>query len=299
MANERYEALIAAMREARGKPQTLAERRAQLDQTAARVRSDIELTPVEAGGVPAEWIAPPGAGRTRILYLHGGGYAIGSIVSHRGLVSRIARAAEAKALLIDYRLAPEHPFPAAVDDSVAAYRFLLKEGVAPGEIAIAGDSAGGGLALATLIALRDAGDPLPACGVTLSAWADLAITGESYTTRLAVDPGSDLDRLKQMADYYLNGADPRHPLASPLYAEVAGLPPLLMQVGTDEVFQDDSIRVAERAKAAGVDVTLEVEPGMVHVFQTYASMLPEAAAAIDRIGAFVRARTAGAVTTRP
>lgn len=295
MANERFEAVLAAMKEARSKPRTLAERRVEMDRVAARVRPDIQLIPVDAGGVPAEWIVPPNATETVILYLHGGGYAIGSIVSHRGLASRVARAAEARALLIEYRLAPEHPFPAAVDDAVAAYRFLLQAGVAPSRIVVAGDSAGGGLALATLLALRDAGDPQPAAGVTLSAWADLACTGESYTTRAPFDPLSDPKGLQQMADYYLNGADPRTPLASPLYADLTGLPPLLMQAGTDEIFQDDSVQVAEKARAAGVDVTLEVAPGMIHVFQVYASMLPEAADAIERIGAFVRGRVAGSV----
>lgn len=234
------------------------------------------LTPVEAGGVPAEWVVPPNATDTQILYLHGGGYVLGSINTHRGLVSRIARAAEARGLVLDYRLAPEHPFPAAIEDAVAAYRFLLNEGAEPAQIAIAGDSAGGGLTLATLISLRDAGDPLPACAVTLSAWTDLANTGESRRTRADLDPMDDPDS-PPLGDYYLDGVDPKHPLASPLYADLHGLPPLLMQVGTHETLHDDTIRLAEKAKAAGVDLTLEIDEGMIHVYQMYASMVPEAA----------------------
>lgn len=252
---------------------------------------DLRCTPIEAGGARAEWIVPEPVSRARtLLYLHGGGYMVGSPNTHRDLTQRLARAADARVLSVDYRLAPEHPFPAAVDDAVAAYRFLLRSDVPPARIAIAGDSAGGGLTVATLLALREAGDPLPAAGVCLSPWTDLAGTGESMRTKVDEDPMCDWPRLSRMAAFYLGEVDPRTPLASPLYADLRGLPPLLIQVGTAETLLDDATRLAERARAAGVDVALEVWPDMIHVFQAFAMLLPEARDAIDRIGGFLRQR---------
>jgi len=251
------------------------------------------LEPVEAGGVPAEWIIAPGASRDRaILYLHGGGYAIGSIATHRGVVSRLSAASGAAGLALDYRLAPEHPFPAAVEDALAAYRWLLAQGIAPGRIAIAGDSAGGGLTVAALVALRDAGDPLPACAVTFSPWADLALEGASMDARDALDPMVHRPGLQQMADWYLAGQDPRHPLASPIHADLAGLPPLLVQVGTAETLYDDAVRLAVRAIEAGTAVTFEPWADLFHVFQLFA-MLPEAQEAVRAAGAFIARYTAG------
>ena len=246
---------------------------------------------VTAGGVPAEWIVPAGVSeRGAILYLHGGGYCIGSINTHRVLVAHLAIACGVRALAVDYRLAPEHPFPAAVDDATAAYRWLLARDVAPERIVVAGDSAGGGLTVATLVALRDARLPRPAAGVCLSPWVDLEGIGESMTRCAALDPMVQRDGLLRMARAYLGAADPRSPLAAPLYADLRGLPPLLIQVGTAETLLDDSVRLADRARAAGVDVTLEPWDDMIHVWQAFVGLLPEAGQAITRIGEFVRSR---------
>jgi acetyl esterase/lipase len=198
-------------------------------------------------------------------------------------------------LNLDYRLAPESPFPAAAEDALAAYHWMLENSPAgigrAVQLFIAGDSAGGGLALATMMALRDAGDPMPSACVTMSAWTDLAVTGATLETRAAVDPiiPGNPEAMRQMVSAYLGTADPRTPFASPLYGDFSGLPPLLMQVGDDEVLLDDTLRVAERARAAGVDVTLHVEPGAFHVYQWLAPDAPESHAALEQIGAFVRA----------
>jgi len=253
--------------------------------------ADIRTERLSAGGVPAEWVVAPEASADRtVLYLHGGGYVVGSINTHRDLASRLSRAARARALVIDYRVAPEHPYPAAVEDATAAYRWLLATGASPPRIVIAGDSAGGGLTVATLVALRDGAQPLPAAGVCLSPWVDLEGSGESMTTKAAVDPLIDRDRLRRTAAYYLAGQDPRTPLAAPLYANLSGLPPLLIQVGTAETLLDDSTRLAERARKAGVNVTLEPWEDMIHVWQAFAAILPEGQQAIERIGEFIRQR---------
>jgi monoterpene epsilon-lactone hydrolase len=252
------------------------------------VAEDVSIEAVEVGGIPAEWISAPGAAQDRILfYLHGGGYCMGSLDTHREMVSRIARAAEAQALSVDYRLAPENPHPAALEDSLAAYRALLADGANSANIVIGGDSAAGGLTLTTLLALRDAGDPLPAAAVCLSPWTDLEGTGESMKTKADVDPMIKPDDEKKTAKYYAGDADLREPLISPLYADLNGLPPMLIQVGTSEVLLDDSTRFAEKARAAGVDVELEAWEEMIHVFQFMAFMLPEGQQAIDRIGKFI------------
>jgi len=253
--------------------------------------TDVRFTPTAAGGVPAEWVAADGARSDRaVLYLHGGGYCIGSIRTHRQLATDLSRAADARVLLIDYRLAPEHPFPAGLEDAVTAYRYMLDSGVEPARAAIAGDSAGGGLTAATLLALRDRHFALPAAGVCLSAWVDLTLSGASIETKDSVDPIVHRDGLDRMARAYLGGADPRTPLASPLFADLAGLPPLLIHVGSAETLLDDSTRFAERARAAGADVTLEVWDDMVHVWHAFTFILPEARQALERIGAFLRQR---------
>jgi monoterpene epsilon-lactone hydrolase len=259
--------------------------------SATPVPADVTREPIVAGGRPAERLTAPAAERARaVLYLHGGGYVLGSVRSHRELAARIGRAARAPLVIVDYRLAPEHPFPAAVDDAVAAYRGLLDQGLAPARVAIVGDSAGGGLAIATLVALRDAGVALPGAAVCLSPWVDLALEAESFVTNAATDPTIQRERLLPWARQYLGGVDAKHPLASPVHADLAGLPPLLLQYGTAETLRDDSLRLAARAHAVGVEAVSEPWDDMIHVFQMYGT-LPEAARAIERIGAFVREKT--------
>jgi monoterpene epsilon-lactone hydrolase len=251
----------------------------------------VQLIPLESEGVRAEWLIPSGAGRTVIYYIHGGGFVMGSPGTHRRLMARLARAARSRAFVIDYRLAPEHPFPASLDDSVAGYRWLLRHGVRPSEIVIAGDSAGGALTLSTLLVLRDAGDPLPAGAVCISATTDLTRSGASHRTRAADEVMLSPRFFRTVDELYRGDADARDPLASPLFGELTGLPPLLMHVGTHELLLDDTLRFADKARAAGVDVTLEVWPGLWHVFHTFVS-LPEARRALDAIGAFARQRFA-------
>jgi epsilon-lactone hydrolase len=253
---------------------------------------DIKKEKVSAGGIDGEWISAPNSSADRaVLYVHGGGYVIGSVNTHRDLLARIARASGARVLGINYRLAPEHPFPAAVEDSVAAYRWMLAEGLKPSRIAVAGDSAGGGLTVATLIAIRDAKLPTPGAGVCISPWVDMEGIGETMKTRAAVDPVVQREGLLGMAAAYLGGQNPRSPLAAPLYADLKGLPPLLIQVGDAETLLDDSIRLNDRAKAAGVSTKLEVWPEMIHVWQLFASFLPEGQQAIEGIGSFLKEHT--------
>ena len=216
---------------------------------------------------------------------------IGSMRTHRSPLSYLSRVSDARVLGLNYRLAPEHPFPAAVEDSVAAYRWLLAEGVSPRRIAIGGDSCGGGLTIATLVALKYFGDPLPAAGISHSGWTDLAHTGDTFETKAEEDPLIDKEMLEGMAAAYLGDRSRTTPLASPYYADLQGLPPLLVQVGTAEVLLDDSLRLADRAKEAGVDVTLEVWDDMPHVWQAFASFLPEAREALDHCGQFVQKHT--------
>ena len=259
----------------------------------AQAPAGVTCTPVEAGGVSAEWSVADGVAENKvILYVHGGGYVMGSAGSHRDVTGRLSKASGARVLSLNYRLAPEHPFPAPVDDAVAAYRWLLAQGISSSNIAIAGDSAGGGLAFATLLALRDAGDPLPAAGVGISPWVDMEGTGESMTTRAAVDPVVQKEGLLDMAKLYLGDADPKNPLAAPLHANLSGLPPLLIHVGDAETLLDDSIRITERARKAGVDVTLKIWDEMPHVWHLFAPILPEGQQAIEEIGAFFKERTA-------
>ena len=254
--------------------------------------AELRLEAVDAGGVAAEWtIGATAQELPVVLYLHGGGYCLGSIATHRGLCSNLSAATNGRVLSVDYRLAPEHPFPAAVDDAVAAYRWLVGQGVPASKIVIAGDSAGGGLTLATLVALRDQQLDRPAAGVAISPWTDMELTGDSMDSRADVDPMVGRDGLKLMADAYVAGGDVRDPLASPLHADLTGLPPILIHVGDSETLLDDAVRFAERANHAGVDVTLDVWPEMIHVWHAFAPMLPEALEAIDQIGAFIAART--------
>jgi len=275
---------------------TIEEQRDQYDRAekAFPARPEVRVEAVTAPVAPAEWLRPPSArNEGAILYLHGGGYVIGSTRSHRHLAAAIAVAAGAPALLLDYRRAPECPFPGALDDAVAAYRWLLAAGLAPRRIVIAGDSAGGGLTIATLLALRDGDVPLPAGAVCISPWVDLTCSSGSYEAKAASDPIVQRVAVAAMAQAYLGDTDATTPLASPLYADFRGLPPLLIHVGSEEVLVDDATRLAERAKAAGVDTTLEVWDQMIHVWHWFLPMLDEAQTAIDRIGAFIRARVDG------
>jgi acetyl esterase/lipase len=255
------------------------------------LRADVTIEPVTANGVPAEWSATPGAAAdAALLYLHGGGYVIGSLNSHRHLVAEAGRAADCWALALDYRLAPEHPFPAAVEDAVAGYRYLLGRGVNPGRVAIAGDSAGGGLVVAAMFAIREAGLPQPACGWCISPWVDMEASGETMTSRSAADPMVQKAGILEMARLYLNGADPRSRLASAIYADLTGLAPLLIQVGAAETLLDDALALAKAAGAADVYVELQIWPEMVHVWHLFHPELKAGSQAIEAGGAFVRAR---------
>jgi epsilon-lactone hydrolase len=256
------------------------------------VPSDVTVEPVAAGGVRAEWTSTPGdASDAAILYLHGGGYVIGSLDSHRHLVAAAGRAAGCWALALDYRLAPEHPFPAAVEDAVAGYRYLLGRGIKPGRVAIAGDSAGGGLVVAAMLAIREAGLPQPGCGWCISPWVDMEASGETMTSKSATDPTVQREGILDMARLYLNGADPRSKLAAPIYADLSGLAPLLIQVGAAETLLDDAIRLARLAGAADVYVDLQIWPEMVHVWHLFHPELTAGRQAIAAGGAFVRAHT--------
>jgi len=274
---------------------TLEQRRKGMEKVAFRVAEDVVVEHVTVAGRAAEWLRAPGTNVQRaILYLHGGGYVMGSPNTHRSLGGEVSRAAQAVVLMVDYRLAPESPFPAAVDDSVAAFEWLLAQGSKPQNLAVAGDSAGGGLAAATLLALRDRKLPLPKAAVCISPWSDLTCTNDSYKTRAAADPMVTTDGIGNMASLYLQGADPKNPLASPNFAELRGLPPLLIHVGRDEVLLDDSIKLHERAKAAGVDSTLEIWDDMIHVWHAFHPMLPEGKQGITRVGAFLQEKWAAA-----
>jgi acetyl esterase/lipase len=242
-----------------------------------------------AGDLKAVRVSTPHSLAARhVLHLHGGGYVMGSPEHYGDFHWRISRVACAHVLCPYYRLAPEYPFPAALDDAVAGYSWLLAQGASPHGIVIIGDSAGGGLALATLLRLRDGGVPLPAAAVALSPWTDLALTGASMRTNAERDLTLAPERAAMLARHYLGGADPRHPYASPLYGDLRGLPPVLIQVGSDEILRDDAVRMADKLREAGSRVELEVCPGMHHVWQLYARVLPEGRAAIARIGAFLK-----------
>ena len=249
---------------------------------------------VNAGGVTAEWVTAEGASDSRVvLYFHGGGYIIGSPRTHRAMMAHLSRDAASRVLALDYRLAPEHPFPAPVEDSVAAYRWLLNEGFDPARIALGGDSAGGGLTVAALVQIRYLGLPMPAAGVCVSPWVDMEGLGESMETRAEADPMVNKENLMVSAKTYLGGADSRAPLAAPLYADLRGLPPLLIQVGDAETLLDDSTRLAGVAREAGVEVEMDVWDDMIHVWHVFAPILPEGKQAIKQAGDFIKKHTGG------
>lgn len=284
----------SAERLADGAQRGIPEMRADFAANALPPTEAATITAVDANGVPGEWITVPGSDpNRRLLYVHGGGYVIGSTATHRRLCEDIAAASGCSILNLDYRLAPEHPFPAAVDDAIVGLQFMQENGPdGPGAAQstfVAGDSAGGGLTLATLLAAREHGVAMPNAAIGISAWTDMAVTGESITTRADADPLiTDAAVIKLMAGAYVGGGDAENPLASPVYADYAGLPPLLLQVGDAEVLLDDTRRVTERARAAGVDVTEEVWDEMFHVWHAFAPMLPEGREAVARIGEFVK-----------
>ncbi len=257
------------------------------------VDASIRCARVDINGMPGEWVIAPGADiNIRLLYLHGGGFISGSSEFYLALAGRISAAARCAVLLPDYRLAPEHPFPAGVDDSIRAYEWLRITGpTGPARaraIFIAGDSAGGGLTLATLLALRDRGQPLPLAAIALSPFADLTLTGESIRSEGALDPIMHPGCLPDFVKLYVTDADVRHPLASPVFGDYSGIPPLLIQVGEHEIIRDDSFQTAAKARADGVDVQLEVWPGMFHVFQSHEPLLPEGVEAVEHIASFMR-----------
>ncbi|MCA9977138.1 MAG: alpha/beta hydrolase [Anaerolineales bacterium] len=273
----------------------LADRRAAADALAAQtplldgVYSEQISIPGPAGKIAALLLAAASAADDKvILYFHGGGYVQGSLLTHRDLACRLSAVAGARVLLADYRLAPENPFPAAVEDGTAVYHWLQQSGLDPAHIIIGGDSAGGGLALATMLTLRAAGELLPAAAFALSPWFDLALTGDSLHSNATADPILTPAQLTEFAAAYLDGADPTTPLASPLYADLSGLPPLFIQVGTAELLLDDATRLAAQAQAAGVTVTLDTWAEMIHGWQGFAAFVPEAFEALERVGNFVQ-----------
>lgn len=267
--------------------------RSENEAMAAYFKSKVsfENQPLEIDQIPAEWIIPAGASESHtILFFHGGAYNSGTITSHRSLVANITHASKARGLIIDYRLAPEHPFPAALEDARTAYGWLLEQGLAPEKIVIAGDSAGGGLTMALLLDLRDREKPLPAAAVCLSPWLDLTCSGDSWTTNRGKDMMLDPGSIRDSARVYLDGTDPRTPLASPAFADLQGLPPLLIQVGSSEYLLSDSVSLGEKARDSGLDVTLEVWEGMQHEWHFAANIMPEGRQAIDGIGEFIQAQ---------
>ena len=287
---------IVALREkllSRPRSDDYRQRRKDMDARALAygLPADVSVEKVGAGGVPAEWLTTPGAARdAAILYLHGGGYVIGSLDSHRHLAAESGRAAQCLTLNLGYRLAPEHPFPAAVEDALAGYRFLLASGFQPGRIVIAGDSAGGGLVVAAMLAIRDAGLAQPGGGWCLSPWVDMEASGSTFESRADADPMVQKAGILDMAKTYLNGADPRSPLAAPIYADLKGLAPLLIQVGAAETLLDDALRLAGAAGAADVRVDLQVWPEMVHVWPLFYPELKAGHDAIREAGAWIRGR---------
>ena len=273
------------------RPSGLNERRSRLDALGTRysLPADLRVEAADANGVAAEWTTTPEAEPSRaVLFLHGGGYVSGSLDSHRHMIGQAGREAQTRTLSLAYRLAPEHPFPAALEDVMAGYHFLLSQGFDPKRVAVAGESAGGGLAIAMLVSLRDRGVPLPACTWCSSPWVDLEAIGGSMTAKASVDPLIQKAYLMELAADYLKGGDPRMPLASPLYADLRGLPPMLIQVGSAETLLDDSVRLAGVAGAADVRVRLEVWPDMIHAWHLFYPQLADGRRALAQVGAFIR-----------
>jgi epsilon-lactone hydrolase len=263
--------------------------------SAQPLPADVTVTAAALGAIPTAEITVDGIEpRHVVLYFHGGVYVMSDAFLAAGLASQVGRRTHAKVISVDYRLAPEHPYPAAVDDALAAYEALLDNGIAPPDIAFAGESAGGGLAIATLVNARDHGLPLPAAAFVMSPYADLTLAGTTMETKREVDPLLSPELLQPRVTDYTAGQDAALPLISPLFADLSGLPPLIIQAGSHEVLLDDALRLAQQAATADVEVTLEITPGVPHVFQAYSPMLDEAGAALDRAGQLLSAHLAGA-----
>ena len=293
MPSTELQSIIDFFRSSPGDPSIdMATRRSNMDRMmgSSPIPDGVTVEALDAGGVPAERVIAAGANDAAcLLYLHGGAYVSGSLSSHRSHVARLSAEIGCSVLNVGYRLAPEDPFPAAVEDAVAAYRWLART-IDPARVAVAGDSAGGGLTVALLISLRDGRVALPAAGALISPWTDLTMTAASYETRRHADPVLDREGLAADAALYLAGADPASPLASPMHAELAGLPPLLVHVGDAECLLDDSVVFGERACAAGVDCTVEVTPEAIHIWHVMADLAPEGADAVADLAAWVRPR---------
>jgi epsilon-lactone hydrolase len=263
--------------------------------SAQPLPADVTVTAAELGGVPTAEITVDGIEpRHVVLYFHGGVYVMGDAFLAAELASQVGRRTHAKVISVDYRLAPEHPYPAAVDDALAAYGALLDNGNAPPDIVLAGESAGGALAVATLVNARDHGLPLPAAALVMSPYADLTLAGTTMETKREVDPLMSREALQSRVTDYTAGQDAALGLISPIFADLSGLPPLIIQAGTHEVLLDDAVRLARQAATADVEVTLDITPGVPHVFQAYHAILDEGAAALDRAGQFLSAHLAGA-----
>ena len=298
MSTEQQETLDAILRQsAFAADSTVVEQRELLREaiSAQPLPADVTVAAGALGRVPTAEITVDGSEpRHVVLYFHGGVYVMSDAFLVAGLASQLARRTHAKVISVDYRLAPEHPYPAAVDDALAAYEALLDSGTAPPDIVFAGESAGGGLAIATLVNARDHGLPLPAAAFVMSPYADLTLAGTTMDTRRELDPLLSPELLQARVPDYTSGQDAGLPLISPIFADLSGLPPLIIQAGSHEVLLDDAIRLAGRAATADVEVTLDVTPGVPHVFQAYSAMLDEAATALDRAGQLLSAHLAGA-----
>jgi monoterpene epsilon-lactone hydrolase len=298
VSTEQQEALDAILRQS-ALPADLdvsEQRRLLRELTSAQpLPADVTVTAAALGGVPTAEITIDGIEPHHVvLYFHGGVYALGDAVSAAGLASQVGRRTDAKVISVDYRLAPEHPYPAAVDDALAAYQALLRNGTAPSDIAFAGESAGGGLAIATLVNARDHGLPLPAAAFVMSPYADLTLAGTTMDTKRDADPLLSRENLQARVPDYTSGQDAALGLISPVFADLSGLPPLIIQAGTHEVLLDDAVRLARQAATADVQVTLDITAGVPHVFQAYYPILDEAAAALDRAGQLLSAHLAAA-----
>jgi monoterpene epsilon-lactone hydrolase len=284
--------VVRALLTSKPRPAGWAERRKRLDEVGSvwPIADDVELTAVDVNGVPGEYSIVPGSDSSRVLmFFHGGGYCSGSIRSHRRLVTEAGRAAKIRTLAVGYRLAPEHPFPGAYEDALTAWQFLRDQGIPPAHIAIGGDSAGAGLTMALIGRLRDSGDQLPACAWLMSPWIDLTMTGSTLATKAAVDPLIQKEYLNELADAYLpSGMDRKDSRVSPLYGDFKKFPPLLIQVGSDETLLDDATRIAAKAGAADVAVTLEIWPHMIHAWPLWNAHLEPGRRAIANAGAFIR-----------
>jgi monoterpene epsilon-lactone hydrolase len=289
LVRKHWDDLVAAL----APPAGIPEYRAGFEELCAMfpIPEDVTIEEVDAGGVPALLISAPDAAADRtVIWTHSGGYVFGSAHGYRSFGAALSHAAGARVLMVDYRLAPEHAYPAALDDATGAYRWLLGQGVEPGHVVIGGDSAGGGLAMATLLALRDAGDPLPAGGVAVSPLADFTVSGESMTTRAHLDPIASKEMLEGLGGLYRGDAAAADPYLSPVFGDFTGLPPLLVLVGSDEVLHDDATRLVAKATADGTDARLLVGQDQHHIWPLFASILPEGQEALDEIGRFARSR---------